>query len=246
MANKLTPSPNLQKLLKDVEIYSDFTTVRNDDEWVDTITDSGTVVVNDGVNGVLTLTPSDCTVADNDEAYIASAKELFLFGTSREIYLRAKLRYTEVTATIASIAFGAQNAVGANSIVDTTGEVKVTGSTLAIYKVDGGDEFKVASACNGTATTTTTNRAAAAATDYDLVIRCEDIGNGTHMRVTFFVGAWPAAPTILKDTNNREIYHEVAIASATEMQLFAGIKLGAITNNDTLLVDWLYGAQTRV
>lgn len=243
--NVLTPSPNLQKLLKDVEIYSDFTTVRNDDEWVDTITDSGTVTVSDGVNGVLTLTPSDCTVADNDEAYVASARELFLYGTNREIYLRAKLRYTEVTATIASIAFGAQNAVGANSIVDTTGEVKVTGSTLAIYKVDGGDEFKVASASNGTATTTTTNRAAAAATDYDLLIHCRD-WDGVSMQVSFYVGAWPAAPTILRDTNNREIYHTVAIASATEMALFAGIKLGAITNNDTLLLDWVYGAQSRV
>lgn len=219
---------------------SDFGEDQADVSFIDTVTDSGSVAMGDDVNGVATLTPSDGTVADNDEAYLATPNELFKFGTNRSIYGTAKLRFTEVAAGVANVCFGFQNAVGANSLIDDAGGPKTSGSTLAIFKVDGGTVWKCVSACNGTATTSTSNKAATAATDYVLEIMCND-WDGVSMEVSFKVDG-----EYLKDTNNAIIKHTVAIASATEMQMFAGIKLGAATNNDTLLVDYMYGVQSRV
>lgn len=219
-------------------VWTHFAEDQSDVQFIDTITDSGTVLMGDAVGGIVTLTPSDGTVADNDEAYIATPNELFKFGTARTIYGRAKLQYTEVTANKVNIAFGFQNAVGANSIVDDGGGLKVSGSTLGIYKIDGSDSLlRVVSSCNGTSTVTVTNKTVAAATWYVFEIECKDNGGGVNMDVLFKCDG-----EYLKDSNNNIIRHTVAIASATEMQMFAGVKLGASTNNDTLLLDYWYGA----
>lgn len=217
-------------------VFDHFTADQSDINAVDTITDTGTVLMGDDVGGIATLTPSDGTVADNDEAYLATPNELFKFGTNRGIYGRAKLKFTEVAATIANVAFGFQNAVGANSIVDDGAGLKVSGSCLGIYKIDGEAVWRVVSSCNGTSTVTKTNKAAVAATWYVLEIECLD-WDGVSMQVCFKVDG-----EYLRDALNNIIKHTVLIASATEMQMFAGIKLGAITNNDTLLLDYWYGA----
>lgn len=223
-----------------VEIYDDFTGDQTDVTWIDTVTDSGTAAVGDDVNGVMTLTPSDGTVADNDEAILRSANENFKFGTNRAIYGAAKLRFTEVAAGVANVGFGFMNAAQTDPLGDDAGGAKTSGSTLAIFKVDGGTVWKCSSACNGTATTSTSTTSATAATDYVLEIMCND-WDGVSMQVSFKVdGAY------LKDSSNNIIKHTVAIASATEMNCFAAIKLGAATNNDTLLLDWVYACQTRI
>lgn len=235
-ANRFTAA--LQNL-DTFHVFEDFARDQADTDFIDTITDTGTVLVGDEANGVVTLTPSDGTVADNDEAYVATPNELFVFAAGRPIYGRARVRFTEVAAGVANVAFGFQNAVGANSIVDDGGGLKVSGSCLGIYKIDGEQVWRAVSSCNGTSTVTKSLTAAAAATWYDLEIEAVDF-DGVTMTVVFKVdGAY------LKDANGYVIRHSVAIASATEMQLFAGIKLGAGTNNDTLKVDYWYAAQKR-
>lgn len=226
--------------LDTVSVFTDFVDDQSDISFVDTITDTGTALVGDEVNGVMTLTPSDGTVADNDEVYIASANELFLYGTNRSIYGRCKLRFTETTATVYNVGFGFMNAVGANALIDDGGGPKTSGSTLAIFKVDGGAVWKCVSACNGTATTSTSTTSAVTATDYVLEIICND-WDGVSMQVSFKVDG-----VYLKDSNGYTIKHTVAIASATEMQVWAGAKLGAATNNDTTKVDYIYACQNRV
>lgn len=208
--------------------------------WTSTLTDSGTIAVGDASNGLVTITPSDGTVTDNDEAYMASANACWQFGTNRGLYARCRLSWTETAAGIYNVGFGLMNAVGANTIIDDGGGVKVSGSTLAIYKVDGGAVWKVASACNGVSTVSTSTKAAVGSTYYDLEIMCEDF-DGVTMEVSFKVDG-----DFLKDSNGIVIKHSVAIASSALMQLWAGAKLGAITNNDTTLVDYLYGSQSRI
>lgn len=221
-------------------VFEDFARDQADTDFIDTITDTGTVLVGDEANGVVTLTPSDGTVADNDEAYVATPNELFVFAAGRPIYARARLQFAEVTANKFNFCFGLQNAVGANSLVDDGGGPKVSGSTLAIAKIDGSDSYlRCYSACNGTSTVTVSNKSVSAGTWYEFEIEAVDF-DGVTMTVVFKVdGAY------LKDANGYVIRHSVAIASATEMQLFAGAKLGAGTNNDTLKVDYWYAAQKR-
>lgn len=223
-------------------VWNDFDKDQADTDAVDTVTDSGTVLMGDDVCGLVTLTPSDGTVGDNDEAYLATPNENFKFGTNRQIYGRCRLKFTETTATVYNVAFGFQNAVGANSIIDDGGTniVKTSGSTLAICKKDTEAVWTAVSACNGTATLTKSTAAAVTATWYVLEIICSD-WDGVSMQVTYKVDG-----TYLKDTNGNKIIHTVAIASATEMQMWVGAKLGAATNNDTTVVDYWYGAMTRV
>lgn len=220
-------------------VFDDFVNDQSDITFIDTVTDSGTAAVGDGVNGVMLLTPSDGTVADNDEAYIASPNELFLFAAGKPIYGRCRLKFAETTSGVYNVAFGFQNAVSANSLIDDGGGPKVSGSTLAIFKVDGGTVWKCASACNGTSTTSTSTTSAVAATYYVLEIICND-WDGTYMEVTFKVDG-----VYLKDSTGAVIRHTVAIASATEMAVFAGCKLGAATNNDATSVDYILATQPR-
>lgn len=206
-------------------------------EVVATLTDTGTAAVGDEAGGVITLTPSDGSVADNDEAYISLPNEVFLFATGKPLYKRARLRFTEVAAGVANVAFGGMNAAVADSIVDNGAGLKVSGSTIGVYKVDGEQVWRFVTANNSASTVTKSNRAAVAATWYDVEIFAEDNGDGTLACSAKVDGQY------LCDANNRVITHTVAAASATEMTMFAGIKLGAATNNDTLKVDFWLGKQ---
>lgn len=221
-------------------IFDDFMYDQSDITAVDTITDTGTVLMGDDMNGVATLTPSDGTVADNDEVYLATPNANFKFGTNREIYGRFKFRYTAVVAANPSLAVGFQDAVAANSIVDTGAGVKTSGSTVAVERRKSETAFRFTVACNGVAQSTLSNKAIAAATDYVVEVEVKD-WDGVSMMATAKVDS-----EFLKDTNNNVIRFQIPIASAAVMMMWAGLKLGAATNNDTLLLDYWYGAQTRV
>jgi hypothetical protein len=221
------------------EVFDDFNFDQSTALVVATTTDSGTVAMGDEANGVMTLTPSDGTVADNDEAYAATPNANLIFAANTSIYLRGRMKWAETAAGVYNAAFGAQNAVGANSVIDDGGGLKVSGSTLGIYKVDGESVFRTVSACNGVATVTKSTTPAVAATWYVLEIFCAD-WDGVKMQVTYKVDG-----QYLKDANGLIIRDTVAIASAAQMQVFYGAKLGAITNNDVLKADYWYAAQTR-
>lgn len=233
MANILRFPNNLAQL-EQFGVYSDFTDVRNDDTWVDTITDTGTITVGDAARGIVTLTPSDGTVADNDEAYLANAKEVFLIDDGKPMYAVCSLQYTEANTDDANIAFGFMNAVGANAIIDDGAGLKVSGDTIGIYKVDGGTVWKCVSTVNGaTATVSTSTKTAGGASYQKLEIEVVDF-TGTQMKCVFKVDGIP-----LKDsTTGADIVHTISVASATEVQVFVGVKNGS-ANLETLLVDYL-------
>ncbi len=223
-------------------LFDDFWTAQSDLQWTDTITDTGTVVIGDAVSGIATLTPSDGSVSDNDEVYFATTNELFLFLANRPIYGRFRFALSLTTLAAMNFFVGFQNAVGANTIIDDGGGPKVSGSTLAVGKIDGESVWRVYSACNGTSTTTLSSKTvtAGATTWHDVEIVCGD-WDGTSMQVSFRVDG-----EYLKDSiNNLPIRHTVLIASATEMSAFAGVKLGAATNNDKMLLDFAYASQRR-
>ncbi len=181
-------------------------------------------------------------MADNDEVYLASPNANFKYVLEKPFMGKTRLQFAETTAGIYNVAFGFQNAVGADSIVDNTGLPKTSGSCLAIYKTDGSSVWKCVSACNGVATHSTSSGAGSAAvgaTWYVLEINC-NYYSATHMQAAFQVDG-----VILRDSNNVPISHLIPIASAAAMQIFVGAKLGAITNNDTTKVDYIYGGMVR-
>lgn len=222
-------------------VFDDFWADQVDTQWVDTITDTGTVLINDAAGGIATLTPSDGTVTDNDEVYLASANELFLFLAKRNIYGRCRLNFVETAAGIYNAFFGFMNAVAANAIVDDGAGLRASGSILALEKRDGETAWRLTTR-NGSTVTSTLSTASTTmiAGQYQILeVQAEDVGNGT-LRCSARVNG-----RNLTDVNGLLIRHSVAIASATEMQVGVGAKLGAITNNDLLLVDYIYAAQGR-
>lgn len=220
-------------------VFDDFWMDQTDLTAVDTITDTGTVAIGDEANGVATLTPSDGTVADNDEVYLATPNEVFLLATNRELYGKARLQWAETAAGIYNVAFGFASAVGANLLVDDGGGLRASGCLLAIYKVDGESVWRCVSRNGSTVTVTQSTKAAVGSTWYVLEVIVKD-WDGVSVQVSFKVDG-----EYLRDSYNQVIRHVVALSGATEMQMFAGAKLGAGTNNDATKLDYWYGAQVR-
>lgn len=221
-----------------IGVHDDFLWYVTAHMWATTVSDTGTVAATDAANGVVLLTPSDGTVGDNDEAYLATANELFKVAAGRTIEGEALLKFTEANTDDANVAFMFQNAIAADSILDDGAGLKVSGDTFGIYKVDGGTVWKCVSCVNGTATVSTSGKTAGAAYQR-LGIKIADV-DGTNCEVTFFCDGVP----LLDSTTKKAIKHTVAIASATEMDFGVGIKNGS-ANLETLYVDYIGAWQTR-
>jgi hypothetical protein len=221
-------------------VEDDFLGDQTDLYFVDTVTDSGSAAVGDAVGGIMVLTPSDGTVADNDEAYIACPNEVFKFAAGKPMHAVARIQFTEINTDDANIAFGFQNAVGANSIVDNGGGPKVSGSACCIYKNDGGTVWRCITSMNGTSTDSVSTTTAGGSSYQLLEIDVVDSNiNSGYISCSFKVDG-----RYLVDSNGIVIKHHVAISSATEMQVFAGVKNGD-TNLETLNIDYIAACQLR-
>lgn len=221
-------------------LFDDFQKTIVAGEWVATLTDTGTAAVGDAAGGIVTLTPSDGTVADNDEVYLFSAKELYKFLANRNIYGRTRVSFVETAAGIYNAVFGFANAVAADFIVDGGG-LRASGSIIALEKRDGETAWRLTTrdTAGAVSTLSTASTTMTSGQFQVLEVQAEDVGNGT-MRCSARVNG-----RNLVDVNGAPIRHSVLIASATEMSVGVGAKLGAATNNDLLLVDYIYAAQGR-
>lgn len=221
-------------------VFNDFTTDQADTVFIDTVTDSGSVAIGDAVGGVATLLPSDGTVTNNDEAYFACPNEVFKLAAGKPLYGVAYLKFTEGNTDDANIAFMFQNAIGADSIIDDGAGLKVSGSTLGIYKVDGGLVWKCVTAVNGTSTVSTSSALSTSSSYQKLEIIVNELST------TQFVATFKVDDNYLLDsTTGLPIRHVGLYASATEMQIGVGIKNGADTTVESLLLDYVCGAQVR-
>lgn len=218
--------------------FEDFLDDQSDIRMVDTVTDSGSVAIGDARGGIVTLTPSDGTVGDNDEAYLASPNEIFLLANGKPLNVQANIQFSEANTDDANIAVGVASAPAANLLVDNGGGLRVTGSILGIQKVDGGTVWQAFSGNNGTVTTTTSTKTAGGSAYQTLEIETAP-KDSLGCYVLFKVDG-----DYLKDTNGNIIRHSVLFASQTEMAVFLAVKNGG-TNLETLLCDYIAAWQKR-
>ena len=236
-----------QSVFRTFHVFDDFTADQSDLAWVDTITDSGTVLIGDAASGVATLTPSDGTVTNNDETYFATANELFLVNTTRSLYFRTRIQFTEGNTDDVNIAVGFMNAVAANAIVDDGAGLKTTGNWFSIFKVDGETVWRAncrnsTDTGSGSALGTKSSVTAGGAAYQDLEIFI-DYDDGVNVVVSYKVDG-----VYLRDSassTNQVIRHRLPITSSTEMQAFLGIKNGADTTAEALLCDYVFASQVR-
>ena len=197
----------------------DFTTV---------VSDSGTVAVADG-SKALVITPSDGTVADNDEGYAKGTYEAFKFADDKPMLIDALIQFTEANTDDANVMVGCMDAVAANSLLDDGGGPKASYSGAVFFKVDGGTVWQCETSNAGTQTTTVTTVTAGGSAKQHLRIEITK-SSSTHAKVAFWIDGVNVAN------------HTVAYASITDVQLVAAVKNGG-DNLETLNVFVLRGAQ---
>lgn len=230
--------PNALRERVDFGFFNDFFDDQGDLNFVDTVTDSGSVAIGDAAGGVATLTPSDGTVGDNDEAYYTTPNEIFLVANDKPFFGIARIKFAEANTDDANVFFGFGNAMVANTLVDNGGGMRASGTLIAIYKVDGETVWRC-TARNGSEVTVTQSTKTAGGSAYqELEIQVHDY-TSTQVQITYKVDG-----EYLRDSAGSVIRHTILVAAATEMQVGVGVKNGD-TNLETLLVDYIGAYQTR-
>lgn len=231
-----------EALLRDQQfgVFSDFQEFVTGDVFTDTSADSGaTITAQDAVGGVVHLTS---IAIDNNEAYLLTTKELFLFAENKPITAVCRLAFAQANTDDINVMFGLCDAVAANTIVDNGAGPKTTASGVAFECRDGETEWRVWKSISTTQTSTLLSAAnsltkaavtsASGSTTYQtLKIECNPYSS-TNQKVDYFV-------------NGVLVYsYDMVYTSATEMMLMVGLKLGGATV-ETVKVDYLGAWQKR-
>lgn len=232
-----TPSDvdSLPLVFREVNDFSHYVTLHG---GATVATDSGTVAVGDGANGILVITPSDGSVADNDESYFKGANETFLMAANRTINFTCRAQYAEANTDDANIIIGLLNAVAANHLIDDGGGPVASFSGFCFYKVDGATVWSVRSSLGTTKTTTVTNITAGGSAYHLFEIVFTALTSTTGEVSFLYDGA------VVRDANNLPVKHSITYTSATEMQVCLGVKNGG-ANLETLNVDYYAAWQNR-
>lgn len=231
-------------------IFDDFFHYVTADQFTTVASESGTIADSDAVGGVLVITASDATEADNDETYLKGTHEVFKFATDKPLFFAAKVKPWANTIASINPIVGLKDGVAANAMQDSGAGPAASYSGALFFGVDGTNYWQCESSIAGTQTTVNTGKAIGNNAWDILVIETIPISS-TQTEVHFFFGNEETTGDVsLVETgkttvNERIVAQTITHTSATEMQLCLGIKDGAANNGAKLYVDWLYCAQKR-
>ena len=221
-------------LIASFQIFSDFPYFVSGEAFTAVLTDSGTASVSDGRGGLLDLVPSDGTVADNDEAYLKSTAEIFLFADGNPLYFCSELGWLEANTDDASVFAGFMSAIAANSIVDTTGLPAANFSGAIFFKVDGGATWRAMVSIGTTQTEVTLTNIPAPPGD----------GERQKLEIAVVPTSSTAATAYFYIDGVLVGSQSFTYTGATEMNVGAGIKNGS-ANNESLEIDYILASQVR-
>lgn len=240
MANALPQSDLYQKCDLMVEWYDDFLEeIDTTNVYTATLTDSGTAVAGNGVGGVVVITPSDGTVADNDEAYLGWRNLAFTPAAGKTFVMRARMQYAEANTDDANVAVGFCSTVAANTLIDDGGGPVASGTHFCIFKVDGGTVWKAEARNQSTALTSTSTETAGGSAYATFEVVLSEITT-TKMTVAYKVND----NYLIDSSTGFPIHHEITYTSADPVTPFVALKNGG-ANAETLNVDYLYAATNR-
>lgn len=238
---KLIEHPTGHKIRNLHVVSDDFQTFASGQLWTSVLTDSGSAAAGDAAGGVLDVIPSDGTVADNDEAYVKTTKEVFKIANGKPIIGEGRLTWTEANTDDANVLIGFLDAIAANSLQDNGGGPPASYSGAVFYKVDGDTVWSVEVSDGATQWTKKLDatgsldgiaKTCGAGTYQELRIEITPI-TSTKVDVCFFIDG--VLVYKVKDAT---------YASATEMNFGFGVKNGN-TNNENLKVDYAEAFQKR-
>ena len=238
MANILRMPQWLKEIKDTFSIIDEFTWYISPHQWTSIVADAGTAAAG-GVGGVLTLTNSDGSVADNDEAYAYTTVAVFKPAAGKPLYAEALLQFTEANTSAANVAFGIASGVAADLIVDNGAGMRASGTVIAIYKVDGETVWRCVSRNGSNVTISQSTTTAGGAAYQQLGIEILDVMSTT-ATVVFTVDGQP----LIDATTGKPITHSLVLSGAAAASLFVGGKNGS-TTLETSLWDYAGCAQAR-
>lgn len=191
---------------------------------------TGTTAVTDAVGGVLTLFSDG---DDNDEAYLHTITENFLFANNKPIWFEARLAIVEGSTNAAAVIIGLVSAAGADALQDTEAGPKSSYSGVVFWKVAGGLTLSAEVSIGGTQTPITlTGATYVSGTYYKFGILVVPTSS-TLMNVYMYIdGVLVGSAT------------GVTYTSATEMDAIVGVKSNG-SAEENLLVDYIHVRQVR-
>lgn len=213
--------------------------------WTTTATDSGSSAVNAGIGGVVTLLPSDGTVADNDEIYFFTA-EVFSFVADRPIICEALLELTEGNTDDANVLFGLIDAPAANTLLDNGAGPDASYAGAVFFKVDGGTTWSVENSDGGTQKTTDLDGSQSFSQGANMTGEAQTAGGSQQtLRIEWRPKTSTKADVLFWIDSVLVAKHvDQTYANATEMALCFGLKNGG-ANQETLAVDYTFAYQKR-
>lgn len=233
------PRGNRQRLVHG--LTDDFYAYSSGQLWTSVLTDSGSAAAGDAAGGVLDLIPSDGTVADNDEAYVKTTKEVFKIANQKTIIGEARVAWTEANTDDANVLVGFLDAIAANSLQDNGAGPPASYSGAVFFKADGDTVWSVEVSDGATQWTAQLT----AANSLDGVAKTCGAGTFQELRIEIVpysstkadVSFWIDGVLVYKKK-------DATYASATEMNFGFGVKNGG-ANNEDLKVDYADAWQLR-
>lgn len=217
------------------------------DLFTDTSPDTGAIVApTDAAGGVLTLTTGG---TDNNEVYLHTTKEIFLFAQGKTLIGEARIKYTEANTDDANVLVGFLDAAGANAIVDDGAGPKASYSGALFFKADGDTLWSVEDSIGATQSTTSLTSGNSA----DGVSCVPGGGVWQRLRVvvecTTSTSATARFYIVRDDTtpggNLKLVKTDTfTYTGATEMQFIVGVKAGG-ANSEVVSVDYCRAKQMR-
>jgi len=213
---------------KTCEFMDDFFCFDDGDDWIDTVSDAGTIEVTDGANGILSIASG---ATDNNESYVSSKAELALFQADKKAIFEARVKLTEANVNDANIIIGLSDTVAADSLLDDGAGPMASFDGAVFFKVDGGTVWQARTSNAATPASDTSAGAFTSGAWHTLRI-VFDPGAGTTGTVKFYVNGVLGASL------------SITLAGLAEMHILLGVKAGD-ANAETLLVDYARLIQDR-
>jgi hypothetical protein len=182
----------------------------------------GSATLLDAAGGILqVLSDGD----DNDEAYVSSKAESFIFEAGKPLWFEAR-----VIGSADNLIIGLSDTVGANTLLDTEAGPAASFDG-AVFFVDAGVVWKFETSNAGTQVTNAALGTFAASTAYRVGFHF-DPANGTTGKITPYLNG--VAGTA----------HSITLAGLEEMHILFGVKSAGAAEG-TLLVDYVQVLQAR-
>ena len=229
---------NLPVVVNDIGLYHGFIDHfpnKNTTFWTTTSADAGTAAMTDAAGGVILLTSGDGTPVDNDEVYLLTTNELFLFAAGKPLHHRARVQFAQAATNAANVWVGVMNAVAADALVDNGGGPKANFAGAGFYMKDGSVNWNVAYS-DGT-TQTLAELTATNSLTKTAQVGATASGVFTLLEVDVIPKTSTLCDVIFK-INGSTVYKMMdrTYASATEMNYAVGVKAGTGVNQ-TMSVD---------